>query len=64
MHRKLIIAVIAAASMSAACTSAAPTEPSSTEASVLKPRLDEVSPPPQDTTKRCGGMLGSGTIVC
>ena len=64
MHRKLIIAVLAAASLTAACNSAAPTEPSATtEASTLKPHLDE-APPLPDTTKRCGGMLGSGTIVC
>ncbi len=62
--RKLLLAVIATASMATACTSAAPTEPSATEARALKPSLDEVVPPPQDTTKRCGGMLGSGTIVC
>jgi hypothetical protein len=62
MTRKLLIAVIAAASMAAACTSA-PTEPSVTEARALEPRLDEVAPPPQDTIKRCGGMLGSGTVV-
>jgi len=64
MTRKLLIAVLAASSLlAAAACSSAPTEPSATEAPTLKPRLDE-TPPPQDTTKRCGGMLGSGTIVC
>jgi hypothetical protein len=62
MPRKLIAAVLAAASlMTAACNSAAPTEPSATEASTLKPHLNETPP---DTVKRCGGMLGSGTFVC
>ena len=64
MNRKLLIAVLTASTLAAAACNSAPTEPSATEAPTLKPRLDGTPPPPQDTTKRCGGMLGSGTIVC
>lgn len=58
MSRKLPLALVAAALVATAC-SVAPTIPSEPAAPA---RLDE-TPPPPDTTKKCGGMLGSGTVV-
>jgi ABC-type glycerol-3-phosphate transport system substrate-binding protein len=57
MSRKLSLALVAAALVVAAC-SPAPTGPSGPDAPA---RFDD--DPPPDTIKKCGGMLGSGTVV-
>lgn len=57
MSKKLSFVLVAAALATTACSSA-PTGPSGPDAPA---RLDETPPP--DTTKKCGGMLGSGTVV-
>ena len=60
MRRSAILAVLALAaslSLAAACSTPGPTEARRNPSS----RHDGN---PVDTIKKCGGMIGSGTVVC
>ncbi|HET7230882.1 MAG TPA: hypothetical protein VFJ16_12810 [Longimicrobium sp.] len=62
MRRTLSLALVAAA---LSLTAAACAAPSPTESRRPDVRRDEdPTPPPTDSTKKCGGMIGSGTFVC
>ncbi|HEX8829829.1 MAG TPA: hypothetical protein VF705_01630 [Longimicrobium sp.] len=58
MRRTLSLALVAAA---LALTAAACAGPGPTESRRPDVRRDG---DPQDTVKKCGGMIGSGTVVC
>jgi len=60
MRKSITLAAVAAVALSlaaAACTATSPTDPTSPAA----PRHDGGA---NDTTKKCGGMIGSGTATC
>jgi hypothetical protein len=61
MRKSFALAAVAAAALSiaaAACTATTPTDPRDPAAAA---RHDGGA---NDTTKKCGGMIGSGTATC
>jgi hypothetical protein len=61
MRRTSIVAILA---LALALTASACAGPGPTEARRPTVHRDGDPPPSDSTTKKCGGMIGSGTYIC
>jgi len=61
MRRTSLVAILAAA---LALTAGACAAPGPTEAHRPTVHRDDDPPPNDSTTRKCGGMIGSGTYIC